>query len=189
MKWYVMVEEKVIHRRNPKSEERKTHILFLHTHSVEQDSQKFMGILLCEIQILVVLLPKRTQNESTNRISISKNRSTHTSNSKEPKCHHRSPPRNKQRTHFGLITSLLRCSCISQALYITVRNTSPIGIVLTQGCSYGPPRLCPFVSCGDRLDTIGVLAVRCTSGGMGWKCTRSERRRVAISCGYQLKLV
>lgn len=64
---------------------------------------------------------------------------------------------------------------------MTLRNISPIGMVLIQGCSYIPARLWPFVNCGDRLETMCVEETACISGGIELKCTRSERRRVAIN--------
>lgn len=84
-------------------------------------------------------------------------------------------------THLGLRISLLRFACMSHDLYMTLRNISPIGMVLTQGCSYIPARLWPLVSCGDRLETMCVEETPCISGGIESKCTRSERRWVAIS--------
>ena len=85
--------------------------------------------------------------------------------------------------HLGLRISFLRFAWMSHDLYMTFRNMSPIGMVLTQGCSYVPARLWPLVSCGDRLETICVEKRPCISGGIELKCTRSERRRVAISYG------
>ena len=85
--------------------------------------------------------------------------------------------------HLGLRISLLRCSWMSHDLYMTLRNISPIGMVLTQGCSYIPARLWPLVNCGDRLEIMCVEETPCISGGIELKCTRSERRRVAISYG------
>lgn len=84
-------------------------------------------------------------------------------------------------THLGLRISLLRFAWMSHDLYMTLRNISPIGMVLTQGCSYIPARLWPLVNCGDRLETMCVEETPCISGGIELKCTRSERRRVAIS--------
>jgi hypothetical protein len=133
-----------------------------------------MGILLCKIQILVIFLAE---------------------NGKEGPMSEGVRHRQWQivdswkGTHLGLRISLLRFAWMSHDLYMTLRNISPIGMVLTQGCSYIPARLWPFVNCGDRLETMCVEETPCISGGIELKCTRSERRRVAISYRRSVRIL
>ena len=122
-----------------------------------------MGILLCKIQILVIFLA-----ENGKEGPVSKG------------VRHIQMERFMER-HLGLRISLLGFAWMFHDLYMTLRNISPIGMVLTQGCSYIPARLWPLVSCGDRLETMCVEEPPCISGGIELKCTRSERRRVAIN--------
>ena len=75
----------------------------------------------------------------------------------------------KGLAYLGLRISLLRFAWMSHDLYITLRNISPIGMVLTQGCSYIPARLWPLVNCGDRLETMCVEETPCISGGIELK--------------------
>jgi hypothetical protein len=58
---------------------------------------------------------------------------------------------------------------------------SPIGIVLTQVCSAGPPMPRPLVNNGDLADKRGVEECFWTTDGIELKFARSARRRVAIN--------
>jgi hypothetical protein len=95
------------------------------------------------------------------------------------------PPSEQLRTCLGLIFSLCWCCCIAHDLFIIMTNTSPIGMPLSQPCSYescGPPKPCPLVNNGDRREVMDISADFWTDSGSGEDWNKLFKYRVAINC-------
>ena len=86
------------------------------------------------------------------------------------------------------MVSLRFASWIPHAFRIMVVKISPRGMPSVHSSSSEPPRPWPFLSCGERLASMGEPSAGCRAAGTGWKRTRSRRGCVAMSCHEGVRL-
>ena len=87
--------------------------------------------------------------------------------------------------------SLCRSSCFFQAWYMSTTNVSPSSMPCSHPRSLAPPNPCPLVSCGLRLEAMGLnvsgSANRTMSASIGvainYQARMSELGAVAPDCG------